>query len=222
MKPRSLALLLCLLPAVSFGTKMDFPIMPDVPPQSKTGTLNYLAIRAQLETVLPPGQKLILSGPPAAGAVGAVGATEEALPRFASVGRYPVIALSDHTYATVPHDFVPVLVDWFDVMVLQCMGLTYEQAGAAKLTTNKISRLMRVFMEVRMHRTEGTEAGLAPAIGWGQFYFNEDWGRYKKGGEYTVVVIATERGWIALDPYTRRTRPLLKNDPRWIMEFLVL
>jgi len=132
-----------------------------------------------------------------------------------------VIAFSDLSYATIPHDYVPVMVDWFEAL-LKSQGLTPAEARAAGLTTNRISRLMRVFLEVRLHLKAGTESGVAPAIGWARFHCNEDWGRFRRGHKYTVVVIATDQGWIALDPYTRRVRPLLKHDPRWVMEFLVL
>ena len=217
MKPK--LFLLLLLPAAAFGAKMEWPILPDMPAPASAVVLDFKAIADHVQTEVGPTEKVVLSAPEAGAAPGTAG--EVPPPVQADFVRYPIITLSDHAYTPVPRSYVPVLVDWFEA-VLKSADLTPEESGADGLTAARISRLMRVFAGVRMHLKAGTEKNLPPAIGSAWVHFNEDWGRYKKGYKYNVVVIGTDEGWIAIDPFTRRARPLVKHDPRWVMELLVM
>lgn len=214
------ALLLVLPPAVS-AARIELPVLP-APPLVDSPEKPLLAdeARATLETSLPPGTKLALSGPPPATQAGARAAPGgEPLPVAAISGRYPVIDFADSRYARVRHDFLPVLADWFEAL-LRSQGRTPEEARAHGLMTNKAARLMEVFALLSMHRAPA--AKLVPAIGWGRFHLNVDWGRCLRGTTHTFVVVGTERGWFLLDPYTRRVRALQPGDAGVVPEFIVL
>jgi len=221
----SLTLALATLGSSAQAAALAVPRMPVVEfaePEARGRTSE--AIRAELERVLPEGQKLILSGPAPAGAASSAGSgleVNQPVPTSTITGRFPVLDLADERYGRLKYEFLPVLVDWFEALAAS-LGeepLALRERG---LTTNKVARLMTVFVTLRLDRQRGADRGYAPAIGWGRFHFNETWGRCEAGSVHTLVVVGTDRGWVLLDPYTRRVRPLLPADTRLVPEFIVL
>lgn len=207
------------------GAKLDLPRMPVVEfAEPQASGRDAATIRAELERTLPPGARLVLSGPAPASASGnSINSHDAHLPVPVSTitGRFPVLDLADERYGRIQFDFLPVLADWFEALAaaLGQEPLALQERG---LTTNKVARLMTVFVTLRLDRQRGADRGYAPAIGWGRFHFNAAWGRFTAGSVATLVVIGTDRGWVLLDPYTRRIRPLRTADTSLVPEFIVL
>jgi len=181
-------------------------------------------VRQQLQSVLPVGEVLIQDlNPPGDQAFQEDIELHrgEPHPVAGTLGWHPVIDCSDNQYAQLRHEFIPILMDWFEALAAS-FELTPLQMREHGFRCNKVARLMRVFTSVRMHRDHGKDLGMAPAIGWCRILLQEDWGRCRKGESHTFVLIATEQGWFVLDPFTRRMRQLEQTDPRMVVQFVVL
>jgi hypothetical protein len=181
-------------------------------------------IRAELEQTLPNGEKLILSGPPPGSASERETRGPEShipTPTSTITGRFPVLDLADERYGRIKFEFLPVLADWFDALAA-AFGHETMELHAKGLSTNKAARLIATFVALRLDRQRGADRGYPPAIGWGRFHFNEAWGRCEAGSVHALMVIATDRGWVLFDPYTRRVRPLHTGDSQLVPEFIVL
>jgi hypothetical protein len=181
-------------------------------------------VRIQLQSALPAGQVLVQDvEPPAAQTHAEDSALHRGEPHHVSInfGWHPVIDLADDHYAPLRHEFIPVLVDWFEALAA-AFQMSPEELRVHGYRCNKVARLMRVFTAIRMHRDHGRDPGMEPAIGWCRIRLQEDWGRCLKGESHSFVLVATELGWHVIDPFTRRMRKLETNDPRFFVEFVVL
>lgn len=223
-----LSLLLAAAPAATLlATTMKLPRMPTpqfVPAVTLGVPLTDTEIRIQLQPLLPRRniqvRDVVVSD-------GTQQSVKEELYRgephtvAATLGWYPVIDLADNKYAPLSHAFIPVLLDWFEALAAS-LDTTPAQMRAAGFRSNKVARLMRVFTAIRLHRDHGKDPGMEPAIGWCRILLQEDWGRCRAGETHSFVLVATEQGWFIIDPFTRRMRSLQKDDPRWVVEFVVL
>lgn len=215
----------CALPGAA--ETMLLPRMPSpklVPEAIHDAPMSTSEIRQQIQRYLPDQVVLIQDVAPPGGPSSA-GETEfhrgEPQPVAASLGMHPVIDFTDEQYAPLQHAFIPILLDWFEALAAN-LGYTPETMRAAGFRSNKVARLMRVFTLVRMHRDRDQRIRVVPAIGWCRILLQEDWGRCRTGETHSFVLVATERGWFVIDPFTRRMRALGRNDPRWVVEFVVL
>ncbi len=214
-----------LLSSLAGGTSPPaLPRMPSpefTPSAAQGSLLGAEVIRRELSSTLP---LRIDRTPPTARATAAPAApspTEEMTP-VAAIGRaYPVLDLSDAHYAPLAHSFLPVLLDWFEAFAAG-QGCTVDDLHARGLRANKVAHLMQAFTSIRMHRDRAPGLAAAPAIGWARVLLAEGWGRAKSGETHTFVVVATERGWFVIDPFTRYIRKLERDDHRWFVEFVVL
>ena len=221
----------CALAAVTparAAPSLLLPRMPSpqlVPEAVHDAPMSTYEIQQVIRRYLPDQVVLVRDvGSPAGQAFPAAGAdarSGEPQPVAASLGFHPVIDFMDEQYAPVQDAFVPVLLDWFEALTAN-LGYTPESMRAAGFGSNKVARLMRVFTLVRMHRDAERKIRVVPAIGWCRVLLREDWGRCRAGETHTFVLVSTEKGWFVIDPFTRRMRALTRNDPRWIVEFVVL
>jgi hypothetical protein len=218
-------LLLIFMQNLGFSETLVLPRMPApefVPAVTRGSALSSQEVRLQLQSLLPPGAAVPEDSRPAAGTAQNDDAPHaRGEPVVANLGMLPVIHCDDGRYAVLEHTYLPVLLDWFEAMAAST-GHTPAGLRDAGYRCNKVARLMRVFCSVRMHRDHDKDPGMAPAIGWCRILLQEDWGRCRKGETHTFVLVATEKGWFVLDPFTRRMRLLTKADPRWVVEFVVL
>jgi hypothetical protein len=215
-----------LLPGVVWAAGLSLPRMPTpqfAPAVSQGDGLTDAEVRAQLESVLPPGTKLMFDPGPVPGSAqgGDAHAPAVPVPVAAALEAYPVIDFSDKEYAPLSSAYVPVMLDWFETLLAD-VGVSPEEARARGLLTNKVARLMRLFVGIRLTRDGKRSPGLAPAIGWCRIYLKEDWGRFRRGETQALVLLATEQGWHVVDPYTRRMRRLAAEGAPWVIEFIVL
>jgi hypothetical protein len=222
-----LATLLAAAPGARAASTLLLPRMPSpqlVPEAVHDAPMSTSEIQQVIRRYLPDQTVLVRDvGAPA----GEAAATDARAPRgepqtvAASLGFHPVIDFMDEQYAPIQHAFVPVLLDWFEALASN-LGYTPDSMLAAGFGSNKVARLMRVFTLVRMHRDPDQKIRVVPAIGWCRLLLQEDWGRCRAGETHTFVLVSTEKGWFVIDPFTRRMRALTRNDPRWIVEFVVL
>ncbi|AOS43649.1 hypothetical protein Verru16b_00701 [Lacunisphaera limnophila] len=224
------AALLAATPLPQSAATLKLPRMPSpefVPSVSAGVPLSGAEIRIQLQSLLPAGTVLVrdveapTAGTEAGTETGSEATRGEPHTVAATLGRHPVIDLADSHYAPLRQEFIPVLVDWFEALATS-LDTTPAQMRAAGFRTNKVARLMRVFTAVRLHRDHGQDPGMEPAIGWCRILLQQDWGRCLQGETHTFVLVATDRGWFIIDPFTRRMQRLEKDDPRWLVEFVVI
>lgn len=181
-------------------------------------------LRLALQALLPAGTVLVREeaapGGPARDARAEQPRGEPEL-AVAKAGIRPVLDMADERYLPLSHDYIPVLADWFEALAAS-LELTPQEMRAHGFRSNKVARLLRVFTSIRVQRDRGPDPGAAPAIGWCRILLQEDWGRCRVGETHSFLLVGTERGWFVIDPFTRRMRPLAKDDPRWLVEFIVI
>lgn len=220
-------LLLGLLPGILPAATLMLPGMPEpqLAPSVSSGVgLSRAVISGQLAAVLPAENSRLNVGL-AASADRNPGQPGEAaqlpVPARVEAESLTAIHFSDNLYAPLDHAYIPVLLDWFDALLLD-LQLTPAEARARGLLTNKVARLMHVFVSARLTRHGPRSLAMSPAIGWCRVYFREDWGRCLRGETHSLILLATDKGWFALDPYARRLRHLTAGDERWVVELIVL
>lgn len=232
MKSRQpIAILLFLLLALPQGHPRSHVTLPLMPPphlverMNPNSTLTVFNIMRSLQLTLPPGAVLVQDVGPRLSATGTLAGPEENIgephPVVVPGGVYPVLDLQDDAYAALNHDYLPVLMDWFET-VLGHLGLSPAEARRDGYRANKVARLMRVFTEIRMHQASGDESRLSPAIGWCRVTLKEPWGNFAEDETHTFLLVATEEGWHVINPWTRDIRRLQNNDQRWFLELVVL
>jgi hypothetical protein len=203
------------------GEKIELPRLPIAFGEGRT-VLSQPEMRGQLHKYLRKGTVVVTESRPQEGqAFGESDTVGEPRTVASSSGYYPVMDLVDERYQLVPYDYIPVLVDWFEALTAS-VGCTPAETRQAGFRTNKVARLMRVFITGHLRTSGGPGAGVVPAIGWCRALLQEDWGRCRKGETHTFVIVGTDKGWYAVDPYERLIRRIDTSDRQWLLEFVVM
>lgn len=200
---------------------LQVPRLPAVPGANRA-VISQPEVRGQLHKYLRKGTVIVSESRPQEGRVGGVDhGVGEPHAVASTAGFYPVLDLVDADYRLVPHDYIPVLVDWFEALAAS-VNCTPAETREAGFRTNKVARLMRIFVSVHLRAGGGAATGTAPAIGWCRALLQEDWGRCRKGETHTFIIVGTEKGWYAVDPYERLQRRIDTKDHQWLLEFVVM
>jgi hypothetical protein len=138
-----------------------------------------------------------------------------------SDGGPTLLKLDDNSFARISQDYLPVMLDWF-ASFSASMNVDTEVLKQRGFDTGRVVRLMRALASISCQKKGGASARLSPAIGWCRMRMYAEWGEHQAGSTADFILVATDRGWAVVDPFSRSIRDLRAGDTRWGLMMVVM